>query len=225
MVDAIPVVQRDHAMFSRDENGDGTIDFYPDYVQKTVKNFDSYCKLVETTVDAVGRAYEVSARCSSLPQRISDQVRHSRMYIIEIKPAGYYPPSLRSEQDVRNMARCVCEALCVLHMNGLVHRDIRLPNIFQIVKDQFMVIDLEAAATCPNRVPPGFPGLRGWSGDALEGGYYTKISDMYQLGQLLASMGDMVSSPNVEAFIQQLLSKNLSAELALKDLWLSNPVP
>jgi hypothetical protein len=200
MVDAIPVVQSNRAMFSRDENGDMTIDFYPDYVRKTLKNFDSYCKLVKTTVDAVGRAYEVSAGCSSLLQLISCQIIRSRTYIIEIKLVGY-PPSLRFEQDVRNMARCVCEALYVLHMNGLVHRDIRLPNILQIAKDQFMLINLEAAATCSNRVPPGFLRLQGWSGDVLEGGYYTMMSDMYHFGQLLASMSDKASSPNAEAFI------------------------
>ena len=81
------------------------------------------------------------------------------------------------------------------------------------------------AATCPNRVPPEFLGLRGWSGDALDNGFYTTMSDMYQLGKLLASMKEKVSSRNVEAFIQQLLSKSLSTELALKDLWLSNPMP
>ena len=88
MVDAIPKVQNDYAMFSRDENGDRAIVFYPNYIRKSVKKFKSYCNLVGTTVDAARRAYVVSAGCPILPQLISDEVRRSGTYCIKYRPIG-----------------------------------------------------------------------------------------------------------------------------------------
>lgn len=221
IADAIPVAPSDRAMFSRDVKRDRTIDFYPDYVRKSVHDFQSYCDCVQTTVDGVRRAYEISAGCASLPQLRSHIVRRSGTYIVEYSPVGY-PPALECKQDVRTMARCICEALRVLHTNGLVHRDLRLPNIVQISKDHFVLINLETAAECPNKVPQGFLGLLGWDPDTLEGGVYMTMSDMHQLGQLLSSTRELVNSTNAKAFIHRLLSKNLSAELALKDPWLSD---
>jgi hypothetical protein len=221
MANAVPDVPSNRALFSKDVHGDRTIDFFPEYVRKSVKNFESNCGVAKTTVHAVRKAYEVARGCSSLPQLMRDDLRRSGTYIVAYKPVGY-SCTLRSEQDLRNVARCVCEALRVLHTNGLVHRDIRLENIVQTSQHQFVLIDLEAAAVCPNEVG-GFS-LRNWSSDTLDDGVYTKMSDMYQLGRLLVSMRECLNTTDAESFIQQLLSKNLSAEVALNDIWLSDPM-
>jgi serine/threonine protein kinase len=104
-------------------------------------------------------------------------------YTVEIRPLGH-APILRSEQSIRMMAKNVCEALSVLHA-GLVHRDVRLPNVVQVSQEQFMLIDLERVAASPFRLPQGFQYFREWSIEMLEGNSYTPMSDMYQLGRLL----------------------------------------
>jgi serine/threonine protein kinase len=83
------------------------------------------------------------------------------------------------------MAKNVCEALSVLHEAGLVHRDVRLPNVVQVSQEQFMLIDLETVADFPFRLPEGFQYFKEWSIEMLEGNLYTPMSDMYQLGKLL----------------------------------------
>jgi serine/threonine protein kinase len=60
-----------------------------------------------------------------------DYISHIGTYTVEISPLGY-TPILRYEQSIRMMAKNVCEALFVLHEAGLVHRDIRLPNVVQV---------------------------------------------------------------------------------------------
>ena len=82
-------------------------------------------------MQVVQKAYEVAARCSYLPQLVHVKLKHSGTFVVEYKPIGY-PLTVESEEDLRNVARCVCEALRVLHRNDLVHRDIRSHNIVQI---------------------------------------------------------------------------------------------
>jgi serine/threonine protein kinase len=122
----------------------------------------------------------------------------------------------------------VCEALSVLHEAGLVHRDVRLPNVVQVSQEQFMLIDLETVAASPFRLPEGFEYLRKWSIEMLEGSFYTPMSDMYQLGRLLEEEKDVhwmieISESAVQ-FIRKLRSKKCTAAMALSDPWLSDPI-
>jgi len=50
-------------------------------------------------------------------------------------------------------------ALSFLHNNGVVHRNIRLKNIVQVSKEQFVLIDLETAADLSNELTPGLEGF------------------------------------------------------------------
>jgi serine/threonine protein kinase len=88
-----------------------------------------------------------------------DYISHTWTYTVEISPLGH-TPILRSEQSIRLMN--VCEALSVLHEAGLVHRDVRLPNVVQVSQEQFVLIDLETVAASPFQLPEGFQYLRGW---------------------------------------------------------------
>jgi serine/threonine protein kinase len=59
----------------------------------------------------------------------------------------------------------VCKASSVLHEAGLVHRDIKCPNILQVSDEHFILIDMESVAFFPFRLPEEF-----WSDeDVLEG--------------------------------------------------------
>jgi len=96
---------------------------------------------------------------------------------------------LDSEQDGKKFAQNVCTALAALHRNGIVHRDVRLPNIVKVFESQteyyFMVIDLEIVAKANFELPKGFDCFRFWTGKTLEGKHYTPRSDMYHLGMVL----------------------------------------
>jgi hypothetical protein len=229
MIDSVPEVPGRHAMFTVDIVGDRKIYFFPDRVRKSIKNFDSFCRELMTGLDVILRGYKAGERCPSLPQlmgkRSDDYISRTGTYTVEISPLGH-APILTSEQSIRMMAKNVCEALSVLHEAGLVHRDIRLPNVVQVSQEQFMLIDLETVAASPFRLPEGFQYLRGWSIEMLEGSFYTPMSDMYQLGRLLEKDVHWMTEISESAlqFIRKLRSKKCTAAMALNDPWLSDPV-
>ncbi|CAK9238755.1 unnamed protein product [Sphagnum troendelagicum] len=229
MIDSVPQVPGRHAMFTVDIVGDRTLCFFPDRVRKSIKNFDSFCREMMTGLDVILRAYKAGERCPSLPQlmgnKSDDYVSRTGTYTVQISPLGH-APILRSEQSIRTMAKNVCEALSVLHEAGLVHRDVRLPNVVQVSQEQFMLIDLETVAAYPFRLPEGFPYFREWSIEMLEGNSYTPMSDMYQLGRLLKKDVRWMTEISESAlqFIRKLRSKECTAAMALSDPWLSDPV-
>lgn len=49
-------------------------------------------------------------------------------------------------QDLHALATACCSAAQVLQTVGLVHRDLRLPNVVQVGHQHYMVIDLESVA-------------------------------------------------------------------------------
>jgi hypothetical protein len=199
MIDSVPQVPGRHAMFTEDIVGDRTICFFPDRVKKSIENFDSFCREMMTGLDVILRAYKAGERCPSLPQlmgkRSDDYISRTGTYTVEISPLGH-APILRSEQSIRMMAKNVCEALSVLHEAGLVHRDVRLPNVVQV------------------------------SQEMLEGSFYTPMSDMYQLGRLLEKDVRWMTEISESAlqFVRKLTSKKCTAVMALSDPWLSDPV-
>ncbi len=148
-------------------------------------------------------------------KRSDDYISHTWTYTVKISPSGH-APILRSEQSIRMMAKNVCEALFVLHETGLVHRDVRLPNVVQVSHEQFMLIDLETVAASPFRLPEGFQYFRGWNIEMLEGSFYTPMSDMYQLGRLLEKdVHWMVEiSEFALQFIKKLTSKKCTASMS-----------
>jgi hypothetical protein len=52
----------------------------------------------------------------------------------------------RTVEEARLAMRCVLEALEWLHGHGVVHRDVRWPNVLKTDVDRFMLIDLELCA-------------------------------------------------------------------------------
>ena len=77
-----------------------------------------------------------------------------------------------------------------LHEMGLVHRDVREPNIVMLPPpwSHHMLIDLESVAEAGSLWPSDVQLFHGWTLSTLEQGRYTSSSDTYQLGLLLARL-------------------------------------
>ena len=66
--------------------------------------------------------------------------------------------------------------------------------------------------------------MKNWDGNTLTTkGYYTYSSDMYQLGKLIESYGNLITG-NGNDFVNQLKSKNMTAMEALRHPWIDNIV-
>jgi serine/threonine protein kinase len=126
-------------------------------------------------------------------------------------------------QDLRDVARACCKAAQILHNAGIVHRDLRKENIVCLAPGKWMVIDLEHAAKADQTVPPDYH-LIAWDDNTLDvqgqQRRYTRASDMYLIGCLLAKVGATSMSHQAQQFVDRLKAKSLSAADALGDPWL-----
>jgi serine/threonine protein kinase len=80
-------------------------------------------------------------------------------------------------QEIQKCAANTCEALCILHQAGLVHRDIRKDNLVQIGDTDYMLIDLETVADSDAAaLPEYFAVFRDWDNRTLEGHRYCLLA-------------------------------------------------
>jgi Protein kinase domain len=126
-------------------------------------------------------------------------------------------------QDLRDIARACCKAAQILHNAGIVHRDLRKENIVCLAPAHWMVIDLEHAAKADQIVQSDYR-LVAWDDNTLDVQgqqlLYTRGSDMYLIGCLLAKVGANSMSHQAQQFVNRLKAKSLSAADALGDPWL-----
>eukprot|EP00128_Syssomonas_multiformis_P002012 Colp12_sorted_trinity150504_noHs@17994 len=140
---------------------------------------------------------------------------------IEIRPIGLvatkHPP--QNESEMRKMVCSILRAIGVLHGEGYVHRDIRLPNILKRVDGSWLLADFELAASIgfkstyrPNVGNRTFPEIlcgEGWGAQA----------DLFLVGALFDAVSVEWSEAAV-AFSTRLLQReyNTAAE-CLEDAW------
>ena len=125
------------------------------------------------------------------------------------------------------MAYTCCRAVQYLHDAGVVHRDIRWPNIVRLDDRHWMVVDLEDAAKAPSELPATY-NLSGWDEDTCDPGQapgtkvYSTLSDMHQIGKLLQPHLARLPGipPAAHDFVRKLLGKELTAGEALQAAWL-----
>lgn len=226
MAESVPDVPGRRAMFSLEVNmdGDRTLEWFHNSVRKTVKDFSGHCETcLGSSLEVIKKAYDVARECKFLAQAKREPKLLGSSYSVEIGTLGC-SVWLRYEQDCKQFAQNVCQALAVLHRNGLVHRDVRLPNVVKVFDSQgdyyFMLIDLETVADADFVLPEGFDSFRYWTDHTLEGSHYTPMSDMYHLGEILRDeMWD--PSPLAMKFLNELTAKELDAEMALRHPWLT----
>lgn len=115
-----------------------------------------------------------------------------------------------------------------LHQKGLVHRDVREPNIVMLPPpwSHHMLIDLECVAEAGSLWPSDVQYLRGWTPSTLEQGCYTSSSDTYQLGLLLVRLLSSIPafSTGASKLAQKLTTESsqhrLTAAQILNDQWI-----
>ncbi|POG62548.1 hypothetical protein GLOIN_2v1810596 [Rhizophagus irregularis DAOM 181602=DAOM 197198] len=149
-------------------------------------------------------------------------IQDQRMYKVKMTTQGI-PCKLNNENDVREMTKCVLTGLARLHAGRYVHRDIRIPNIVFVPEHhdnfRYVLIDFEHGGM--NKQKPG-ENLNGWDANTLtKSGHYVYLSEMYQLGKMLEKYNDLMTAGGKD-FVNQLKSKNLTAEEALKHTWINN---
>lgn len=119
------------------------------------------------------------------------------------------------------MATACCSAAQVLHTVGLVHRDLRLPNVVQVGHQHYMVIDLESVAdAAAGPLPDDFHlVLKTCTAEPLDSRHrFTALSDMFCIGVILHEIVNSRAtfwSPQAMEFIQNLLDKKMTAVAAL----------
>ena len=228
MADSVPTLPGRRAMFTLEAEGDRILDWAHDSVLKIIKSFSRHCEIFQgTSLKVIQEAYNVAKGCKFLARARREPKLTVNTYSVRIAPLGC-EVKLVSEQDGKKFAHNVCTTLAALHGNGIVHRDVRLPNIVKVFESQteyyFMVIDLETMAKADFELPIGLHCFDSWTSQTLEGEHYTPRSDMYHLGMVLKrAMKDSAKSLE-KLFMSDLISKQLDAEMALNHTWLSDEV-
>ena len=73
----------------------------------------------------------------------------SKFYVkwihLEFAPVGYMTIP-ENENELRDAIRDVLKVVKILHVNKVVHRDIRWENIIKLTNDGWILIDFEEAA-------------------------------------------------------------------------------
>jgi hypothetical protein len=99
----------------------------------------------------------------------------------------------------------------------------RKENVVCLAPAKWMVIDLEHAAKADQIVQSDYR-LVAWDDNTLDmqgrQHIYTRRSDMYLIGCLLAKVGATSMSNQARQFVDRLKAKSLSAADALGDPWL-----
>lgn len=124
-------------------------------------------------------------------------------------------------QDVQLLAYSVCQALYILWKAKLVHRDVRMANIVRLQgpEDHYMLLDLENVAQV--KIWPAVQPFKNWDSFTLsKNSEYDHLSDMYQLGKSLRHLLRHTFSQAAEDFVNSAMGKLLTAEQALKHVWL-----
>lgn len=136
------------------------------------------------------------------------------------------------EQEWMVLLHCGCRGLRTLNEHKLVHRDVRATNLLWTneARQAAVLVDLDTAGPSgqtPNanlaghfaqqwHVPIGDSSMKALT----EAGVYDHLSDVHMLGKLLLGLSSSHSSEFHE-FCMRLVNKELSAEAALQDPFLS----
>ncbi|CAG8557062.1 5318_t:CDS:2, partial [Gigaspora margarita] len=177
--------------------GHSFITFYANSVEKRVMKADlPYSKDLNSRIQFLESMYQYAKGYPGLVQIKKGPVFTKGVYKIVMK-TRVIPCMLRTDDELREMAKCVLTGLARLHGGGFVHRDIRLPNILYIPAWSFNKQKLGGL-------------LRDWDENTLtNAGCYTSTSDMYQFGKLLEGY---MTTDEGEDFTNRLKSKSTLSE-------------
>ncbi|CAG8522299.1 29647_t:CDS:2 [Gigaspora margarita] len=210
----------------RQKRGHSFITFYADSVEKRVLKADlPYSEDLNSRIQFLESMYQYAKGYPGLVQIEKGPVVTKKFYKIVMKTRGI-PCLLITEDELREMAKCVLTGLARLHGGNFVHRDIKLPNILYIPDscENFKYFLIYFVHGGFNKQKPGEL-LTGWDENTLtNAGCYTSTSDMYQFGKLLERYNNLMTTDDGKDFTNRLKSKCMTAAMALKHKWINNKV-
>lgn len=112
---------------------------------------------------------------------------------------GYY-----TEQEVRRMGTQLCDALAILHANGIIHRDIKPSNIILTARGDIKLIDFGSSRELKNSsMDTTILGTPGYAPPEQFGFSSTDVrSDIYSLGITLRELAGNKTSSSFNKLIK-----------------------
>ena len=150
---------------------------------------DHVRKVCSAAPDAV---YACLSGAQRIPSAVSVEVvprpRADGLVELRIEPVCLEEvPS--SEGELRDAVRAVLRALEALHARGLVHRDVRWPNVLRNAAGEWLLADFELADAAGEPLPEHYRRAASVPAEARRGEPWTPACDLWQLGRLVAAWG------------------------------------
>ena len=161
---------------------------------KKQPRFEGFVEVCDNHVRKVCRAapdavYACLSGAQRIPSAVSVEVVRQRprsdgLVELRIEPVCLeVMPS--SESELCNAVRAVLRALDALHSRGLVHRDVRWPNVLRNAAGEWLLADFELADVTGTPLPEQFRAAASVPADARLGGPWVPACDLWQLGRLV----------------------------------------
>ena len=175
MPDHVPPLYKEQPRF------EGFVEVRDDHVRKV-------CRMAP---DAV---YACLSGAERIPAAVSVEVLHlqrpRRDGLVELRITPVCLEVMPSdESELRDAVCAVLRALEALHARGLVHRDVRWPNVLRNAANEWLLADFELADVIEAPLPERFRAAAGFPAETRRGGPWLPACDLWQLGRLVAAWG------------------------------------
>jgi hypothetical protein len=194
-----------------------SIAFLESSVKKSIREFKKHYPFAD--IKTLRDMYQVAIGKQGLVQALDQpKLKRDGTYEVVLATRGFRVLP-KTEQELQHAIRDILYGLHALHKAGFVHRDIRWTNILHQQPEGYVLIDLEHGGLACEKPP--FLQLTEWDDKTLEaGGIYSEASDIYQVGKLKNHLPGVMLSQIGMDFCNNLCQQRMSAEEALKHMWL-----
>jgi hypothetical protein len=140
--------------------------------------------VVKVCIPAPDTIYDTLAKAPCTIKVMSRVVLSNGLSKLRIEPlcAEVLPADLI---EVKSCVRNLLMALAMLHQDGVIHRDIRWPNILKGPDGSWVLADFELANEASAAFPTNSINPKYLPPEVISGGGYLAMGDMYRVGMLI----------------------------------------